>query len=59
MSASDGVGGLDRWILNALIKRCLYKQFQLEHIQLTPFFSYYKFSFSTPGIKYPPAPFLS
>lgn len=38
MSESDGVGGLDGKILNALIKRCLYKQFQLEHIQLTPYF---------------------
>lgn len=38
MSESDGVKGLDAQILNALIKRCLCKQFQLEHIQLTPFF---------------------
>lgn len=38
MSESDGVEGRDGHILNALLKKCLYKQFQLKYIQLTPFF---------------------
>lgn len=38
MSESDGVGDLGGRIVNALIKMCRYKQFQLEHVQLSPFF---------------------